>query len=131
MRQVCALSRGTLWNNGTWVVRNVRGKNALSVHATGRAMDLSFRGKPGGRIVAERIMNALVANHTLLGVECILDYWEGFGRGWRCDREAWVEYDKPTLTGAPGGDWIHVEISPRMADLPQRVAAAFARVNVI
>ena len=131
VRQVCALSRGTLWNNGTWVVRNVRGKNALSVHATGRAMDLSFRGKLNGRIVAERIMDALVVNHKLLGVECILDYWEGFGRGWRCDREAWVEYDKPTLTGAPGGDWIHVEISPRMADLPQRVAAAFAKVNVI
>lgn len=131
VRQACALTGGVLWNNGTWVVRNMRGKNDLSVHATGRAMDLSWRGKPNGRKAAERLMDILVANETLLGLEMILDYWEGYGRGWRCDRQSWQVYTKPTIHGAPGGDWIHVEVSPRVADLPQRVKAAFARVNVI
>jgi len=131
VKEVTALSGGVLWNNGTWVVRNQRGKTALSVHATGRAMDLSWRGKPNGRKTAERIMDVLVANHNLLGLECILDYWEGFGRGWRCDREAWVSYTKPTLLGAPGGDWIHVEVSPRVADSAHKVAACFAKVNQV
>jgi hypothetical protein len=131
VREVCALSGGALWNNGTWVVRNMQGKTSLSVHATGRAMDLSWRGKSNGRKHAERIMDTLVANNQLLDVEMILDYWEGFGRGWRCDRQQWQVYDKPTITGAPGGDWIHVEISPRMADTPHRVTAAFAKVNMI
>lgn len=131
VRQACNLSGGVLWNNGTWVVRNMKGKTTLSVHATGRAMDLSWRGKPNGRKAAERVMDIIVANNKLLGVEMILDYWEGFGRGWRCDRQAWQTYSKATITGAPGGDWIHIEVSPRMADSPQRVTAAFAKVNVI
>lgn len=131
VREVSALSGGALWNNGTWVVRPMRGKESLSVHATGRAMDLSWRGKPNGRKSAERVMDILTANNLILGVEMILDYWESYGRGWRCDRQQWQTYTKPTIHGAPGGDWIHVEISPRMADSPHRVTAAFAKVNVI
>ena len=131
VRQVCSLSGGALWNNGTWVVRNMRGKTSLSVHATGRAMDLSWRGKTNGRKSAERVMDILSANSELLGVELILDYWDGHGRGWRCDRASWQAYTKPTLTGAPGGDWMHVEISPRMAESPHRVTAAFAKVSLI
>ena len=132
VKEVINLSGGVLWNNGTWVVRNQRGKPALSVHATGRAMDLSYRGKPNGRRAAERVIDILTANATLLGVELILDYFPTpHGRGWRCDRETWQTYTKATLAGSPGGDWIHVEISPRMADSPQRVTAAFAKVNVI
>ena len=131
VRQACNLTGGTLWNNGTWVVRPMRGKEGLSVHATGRAMDLSWRGKPNGRKQAEHLIDIITANNQLLGVEMILDYWEGFGRGWRCDRQQWQVYDKPTIHGAPGGDWIHIEISPRMADSPHRVASAFAKVNLI
>ena len=33
-----------LWNNGTHAVRKKRGKSTYSVHATGRAADLSWRG---------------------------------------------------------------------------------------
>jgi hypothetical protein len=132
VRQACALTGGALWNNGTWVVRNMRGKEGLSVHATGRAMDLSWRGKPNGRKQAERLIDILVTNSTLLGVECILDYFPApHGKGWRCDRQTWQTYSKATIHGAPGGDWIHVEISPRMADSPQRVVDAFAKVNVV
>lgn len=133
VKQITKLSDGALWNNGTWIVRNKMGKTTLSVHATGRAMDLSYRklgdkGKPDGRKHAEQIMELLVANNLALGVECILDYWEGHGRGWRCDRQAWQVYTKPTITGAPGGDWIHVEISPTMADSPPKVVDAFANL---
>lgn len=35
-----------IWNNGTWVVRTMRGKTSMSVHATGRAVDFSWRGRP-------------------------------------------------------------------------------------
>jgi len=59
----------------------------------------------------------------------ILDYFPvPHGRGWRCDRQAWTKYTRHTITSAPGGDWIHVEISPKMADSPQAVRAAFAKL---
>ena len=32
-----------LWSNGSFGVRNMKGKESLSVHATGRAVDISFR----------------------------------------------------------------------------------------
>jgi hypothetical protein len=35
-----------LWNNGTYGVRKKSGKSSYSVHATGRAGDLSWRGAP-------------------------------------------------------------------------------------
>jgi hypothetical protein len=137
VKQVHRLTGGALWNNGTWVVRNKNGKTSLSVHATGRAMDLSYRkvgakGKPNGRQHAQELIRLLVANNEELGVEMILDYFpQPHGRGWRCDRQAWTKYSKATITGAPGGDWIHVEISPKMADSPQAVRDAFAKVNLI
>ena len=137
VKQVAKLTGGALWNNGTWVVRNKRGKESLSVHATGRAMDLSYRktgskGKPDGREHARELIKLLVANNEELGIEMILDYFPvPHGRGWRCDRQAWTKYTRHTITGAPGGDWIHIEISPKMADSPQAVKAAFAKVKQI
>jgi len=137
VKQVHRLTDGALWNNGTWVVRNMNGKTSLSVHATGRAMDLSYRkvgakGKPNGREHAQKLIRFLVANNEELGVEMILDYFPSpHGRGWRCDRQSWTRYSKATITGAPGGDWIHVEISPTMADSPQTVKEVFARLNQI
>jgi hypothetical protein len=56
----------------------MRGKEELSVHATGRAVDLSFRhieGKKGvknGRLEAMRVLKIIVANADALGVEAIL-----------------------------------------------------------
>jgi len=132
VRQINKLSGGKLWNNGTWVVRNMAGKQSLSVHATGRAMDLSYRGKQGGRKEAQRIMKLLVQHNALLQVEMILDYFPTpHGRGWRCDRQVWSRYTRKTITGAPGGDWIHVEISPAIADSPQLVKTAFASLTQV
>lgn len=131
---VLLLSDRALWNNGDFVVRNMRGKTTMSVHATGRAVDLSYRqlggkGKPDGRKHATEWCKILTQNADVLGVEMVIDYFpEPHGRAWRCDRAAWSRYDKPTVTGAPGGDWLHVEISPAMADSPQAVHAAFKQV---
>ena len=102
----CEYSDGALWNNGTWVVRNMRGKKSASVHGTGRAGDLSYRrmagkGVPNGREKAVVVMNFLVENADVLGVEAVLDYFpKPYGRGYRCDRDGWLRYKKPTLGGA-------------------------------
>ena len=126
-----------LWDNGSYVNRSMRGKTGtLSVHATGRAVDLSFRymakekrGIPeGGRKQAMEAIDFVVKNADAFGLECILDYFPmPHGRGWRCDRASWNIYTKPEIHGAPMGDWIHFEISPAMADNPDAMREAFAQ----
>lgn len=135
-------SGGALWNNGDYVVRNMRGKESLSVHATGRAVDLSWRhiqgtgkGAPsrgirdGGRQAAIQMSRLLIRNADLLGLELILDYFPTpYGRGWRCDRREWIRYEVPTVSGAPGGDWLHIEISPMLADDAPAMRAAWSQI---
>lgn len=135
-------SGGALWNNGDYVVRNMRGKESLSVHATGRAVDLSYRymkgtgkGAPtrgieqGGRQAAIQMSRLLIKNADLLGLELILDYFPTpHGRGWRCDRREWIRYEVPTVSGAPGGDWLHIEISPMLADDAPAMRAAWSQI---
>lgn len=133
IRQAIKYGGGAFWNNGSWVVRNMRSSNKLSVHACGRAVDFSYR-RSEKRPTANRkatmaFMRVVIANANELGVECVLDYMiKPFGRGWRCDRQRWLRYSKPTLSGSPGGDWLHVEINPQMADAPNLVKQAFERV---
>jgi hypothetical protein len=104
-------------------------------------MDLSYRymvnvkdasntkGIPNGRQVSKAFVEILVANANTFGIECVLDYFpKPFGRGWRCDRQAWENYKTETIHGAPGGDWWHIELSPAMADSEQAVKAAFLAV---
>lgn len=133
IRQAIKYGAGAFWNNGSWGVRDMRGSENLSVHATGRAVDLSYR-KSDKQPKANRkstiaFIDIVTANANALGLECVLDYFpQSFGRGWQCTRQAWSKYSKPTIHGAPGGDWIHVEISPAMADNPTLVKQAFQRV---
>lgn len=113
-----------LWNNGTFNVRSKRGKSSMSVHATGRAGDLSWRGAPyrgtSNYEDAERMMDWLTEHADALGIEAIFDYYpRPYGRGYKCDRDAWSVYDKRAFSGAPGGDWVHIEISNEHADDPQ------------
>jgi hypothetical protein len=128
-------SEGALWNNGSWLVRNKKGKQSPSVHGTGRAADLSYRklgnkGVANGRQKAVEVMDFLVANAETLGLEAILDYFpKPYGRGYMCDRDSWAAYKKPTVSGAPGGDWIHVEVSNEMADSVAKVNAAWAKAT--
>lgn len=112
-----------VFNNGTWGVRKKRGKSSASVHGTGRAADLSWRGAPhkgsGNYADAIQLMDFLTRPDVAdaLGIEAVFDYYPGpHGRGWKCDRNAWQVYGKPAFSGAPGGDWVHVEISEAHAD---------------
>jgi len=127
-----------LWNNGAWMVRDIKSKPGRpSVHATGRAVDLSWRfmrnpntratvGMRDGHPAAQKIIDTLLANSTELGIEMCIDYFpRPWGRAWRCDRGRWRKYDGRTVAGAPGGDWYHIEISPAMAPRPKAMKTAF------
>ena len=133
IRQAIKYGAGAFWNNGSYGVRPMRGSESLSVHATGRAVDLSFL-KTDKHLTANRkgmvaFMDIVTANANALGLECILDYAPSpFGRGWRCDRQAWKKYIKQEIHGAPSGTWCHFEITPAMADSPALVKQAFQRV---
>ena len=114
-------------NLGIYANRPVRGGSSLSVHATGRACDLGG----GDKQIIDAI--AFLERHAdELGIEEIHDYGNrykagAYGAGWRCDRNAWKIYDKPTI-GSPGAAWVHYEISPDMADHPEKVDAAFKKI---
>jgi hypothetical protein len=137
INEVIKLSNGALWNNGDWGVRPMRGKESLSVHATGRAVDLSYRHMPpkkgikNGRIEALRVLKIVEANAEALGVEAIFDYIvKPHGRAWMCDRGKWLNYKKETIHGGGSGDWLHFEISPEMADNPEKMKQAFANLVI-
>ena len=135
VRQAIKYSNGACWNNGTYGQRDIKGKpGTMSVHATGRAMDLSYRkmdtkGVAEGRKVSKAFIDVVVTNANKLGVQMIIDYWPTpWGRSWRCDRQAWKSYDTKTVSGAPTGDWWHIELSPAMADNPEAVKTIFQAV---
>lgn len=109
---------------GIYANRQTRLGSGLSVHATGRACDL---GGTHQQIIDA--INFLVANADRLGIEAVHDYGNRVipgkhGAAWRCNRNAWKAYDKPTL-GTPGAAWVHYELAPDMADNPAKVDAAF------
>ena len=119
VRQLCA--KFPVWNNGTWGVRAMKNDTLSrpqpSVHSTGRAADLSWRkvGKKGSgkHEDAIKMLDFLVLHAEALQIEAVHDYFpQPFGRGYRCDRNSWKIYNEPTMGGAPGGDWVHLEIAP-------------------
>lgn len=138
---------GGVWNNGTWNVRdmNKSGKVKRSVHATGRAADLSWRrdavwnGKKIKKSArgfddyerAVHVTDFWVANAELFLIEEVHDYRPSpWGRGWRCTRAQWKSYQRSTIgNGAPGGDWFHVEIAPDHADDAAYYTQAFAEAD--
>lgn len=127
---IAYLSGRALWNNGSWTVRPKRGKSSPSVHGTGRAFDMSWRAmgnRGSGKYEdavrwMEFLTDPVVAD--ALEIEAVFDYYPApYGRGWKCDRQdngngGWQVYDKRAFSGAPGGDWIHVELSNKYADDP-------------
>jgi hypothetical protein len=132
IKEMIWAGQGAIWDNGSYGVRPMRGSEALSVHATGRAVDLSYRPsekrKLANRKDALALINKIVPVANDLGIEMIIDYMpQPFGRAWRCDRQAWSKYSKPTVHGAPGGDWFHIEITPQAADSAIFVKAAFLK----
>jgi hypothetical protein len=128
-----------LWNNGAWGIRDMKGKPGNpSVHSTGRAVDMSWRdmpddrGRPNYRPQAQKIIDLLVQNADDIGLEMVIDYFpHPWGRAWRCDRNRWRKYDGRTVSGAPGGDWYHIEISPAMAADPEGMKAALDKAFAV
>lgn len=110
-------------NLGTWVVRDMRGKpGQMSVHATGRALDLGYRSRPD----ALRAVAWLVEHNTALGITLINDYLHGkHGRTWKCDRQSWLIHQGPVL-GPSRGHWVHVELESWAADDPAAIARVWA-----
>ncbi len=125
-------SRWKFTNLGIWANRPMRSsdpnaKPRLSVHATGRAIDLGF--DPKRAALVGSVCLWLEANHVALGIEEIHDYsgtskagTEKWGRGFRCNRNGspgWKDWTPTDNGGTPGGKWIHVELAPSMADDPK------------
>ena len=111
---VVFLNAGKIHNLGTWTKRDARGKPGQpSIHSTGRAADLGWE----TRADCDRIIDWLTTNADTLGLELLIDYWpKPHGRAWRCDRARFKTYDRKTVHGAPGGRWIHIELSPTLAN---------------
>jgi len=114
-------------NLGTWVVRDMRGKpGQLSVHATGRALDAGYMNTVTARNKAVEVAEWLAANADVLGIEEIHDYAYGrYGRGWRCSRGKWKTYTATDNAGSIGGKWLHIELTPQMADNAKKLEAAW------
>jgi hypothetical protein len=119
---VLFLNQGKISDLGSFTIRDKRGHpGSMSVHATGRAIDFGWKTREAG----ENLIRFLEQNAEMLGVEMIADYFpEPWGRTWRCDRAGWKIYTRKTISGAPGGRWIHVEISPTMGRDSVKMEAA-------
>ena len=119
------LNAGKLTHLGTYAKRDARGKPGQpSVHQSGTATDIGYT----SRADIEPVINWLVTHADLLGVEMVADYFPApWGRAWRCDRAAWKVYDRRTIAGAPGGRWIHIEISPQLAHDAAAMSAALEK----
>jgi hypothetical protein len=115
-RQATVRSDGSLWNNGTFVNRDVRGKpGIISNHARGLAMDLSYRwqtqknlGRQDGRKISLAFIVKLLDNADALGIQLVIDY--ALKRSWKCDRGTWQ------AGNFEQGDWYHIEIDPTIAN---------------
>lgn len=121
-------------NMGIFVNRRMRNPQAdkepnnpkwLSVHATGRACDVGYK----DRKTAVEAWDWLIKYTKELGIEELHDYAfdanvkdnkPGWGRGYRCSRGEGQKgvsiYDEKNNAGSQGGKWIHIELSPEMAD---------------
>jgi hypothetical protein len=126
IRQVVKRASGSLWNNGSWIIRDIRTMpGTISNHARGLAIDFSYRKMTGkgivnGRATALAFVNKLLENADTLGVQLVIDYHEN--RSWRSDRATWI---KGKWTG---GDWFNIEISAAMANSDTLVKQAFLTV---
>lgn len=94
-------------------MRNPAAKGALSVHATGWAVDLGYPATRAGRRAAVQAFQWLVEHSEALRVAHVTDYRFGaHGRAYRCSRgegDAGVKIYTAPEAGA-GGNWLHVEI---------------------
>lgn len=109
-------------------------KGKLSVHATGRAIDIAYPKTEYGRHQAIQVWVWLLQNTKALGIEAMHDYAHGkYGQGYRCDRgegcAGVVEFTRTRNAGSIGGNWIHIELSPRMARSRRRLRRAWMKIE--
>ena len=139
IRDARRTSGGVVWNLGAFGIRDQRThKGVPSVHGTGRAWDAGYSRRAGdrhqpawGRDAFLPWLDRVIANANLLGIELALDYFPApYGRGYRCDRQAWETYTRKTIAGAPGGQWVHFEINPQItaAQVRQGFAEVFPEI---
>ena len=106
------------------------------MHASGRAVDLGYKNRDNGLALC----NFLIDNTKQLGIEEIHDYAyrnpnqdpkdkTAWGAGYRCSRgeglagvKIFTAFDN---AGTPNGRWLHVELSPAMADDAKAFRAAW------
>jgi hypothetical protein len=113
----CKHSDSSLWNNGIWVNRDMRGKpGIISNHARG----LAKKGKQDGRKISLEYLNKLLQNADTLGIQLVIDYAQS--RSWRCDRGTWQ------IGKFDAGDWYHIEVEPRLANDVEATKQAFQTV---
>ena len=131
-----ASKRWGFTNLGVWANRPMRGTSQLSVHASGRAVDLGYANRDN----ALALWNFLIANTAQLGIEEIHDYSyrnpnqdskdkTAWGAGYRSSRGEGMRgiriFDAKNNAGTPNGRWLHVELSPAMADDAKAFRAAW------
>jgi hypothetical protein len=131
-----ASKRWGFTNLGVWANRLMRGSTQLSVHATGRAVDLGYQNRDNALI----LWNFLLNNSAQLGIEEIHDYaYRGpqqdpkdataWGAGYRCSRGEGLAgvkiFNAKDNAGTPGGRWLHVELAPHFADDAKAFRAAW------
>ena len=122
-------SDGALWNNGIWIVRDVKNRpGVISNHARGLATDLSYRwlaqkqfGRKDGRKQSLAYVVKLLEHADTLGIQLVIDY--ALKRSWKCDRGTWQP-----LPSVDEGDWYHIEVEPRLAHDPEATKQAFQAV---
>ena len=106
----------------------------LSVHATGRAMDLGYK----DRKVALEAWDWFMEFTAELGIEEIHDYaydpdgkgsGKPWGRGFRCSRGEGMKgvkiFTESANAGTPGGKWLHIELAPEFAKSADKMASAW------
>jgi hypothetical protein len=106
----------------------------LSVHATGRAMDIGYK----DRKVAVEAWDWFIQYSKELGIEEIHDYafdpdgkgaGKPWGRGYRCSRGEGTKgvkhFTSTDNAGSPGGKWLHVELAPELANSAEKMATAW------
>ena len=122
-------SGNCLWNNGSWILRDVKGKpGVVSNHSKGVAVDLSYRmvpNQPGKAIYQGRQRSLpyivkLLENADTLGIELVIDY--AMSRSWKCDRGTW------NAGNFSAGDWYHIEINPVICHSPELAKQAWDKV---
>ena len=119
-------------NLGTYVNRQMRGSDNLSVHATGFAADIKYKDEAQARIIWDWFLGSSVIDgkkveHSLVLGLCELHWYSygEYGAGFRCSRsegKAGVKIFTATDNAGPGDGWLHFELADQT---PEHFEAAW------